>query len=729
MSEFWRKTMKKPELLVPAGNMECLKQAVLNGCDAVYLACKSFGARKFAMNFTNDEIIEAISFCHLYGVRVYVTMNTLIKNSEVDAFLEQASFLHKNGVDALIVQDFGMICLLRETFPNLEIHASTQANISSSDICKLYHDIGVKRVVFSRELSIDEIDSINVDIEKEVFIHGALCISYSGCCLMSSMLGGRSGNRGECAGVCRMPFTLLKNNTPIKENEYLLSTKELNTSHNIKRLLESSIDSFKIEGRMKGPLYVGFITRYYRSLIDGEKFSFEKENQLKTIFNRDFTNGRLFNATDKELMNPKTPNHVGLEIGKVISFNKNKIKIKLFPNSTLHQGDAIRFLNSEEGFIVNYLYDEKGKLTSSSNSICFVDNKINLSQLDTVSKTQDYLLEKDFKTFPNKKVPITFKVIARSKKPLQIIIKDDKYTFVEDGDILEKAINSPTTKEDINRQLSKLGDTPFICHEINIDMDEELFIPLGYLNSLRRKLTEKLISARTSIKNNYQKNDVVFSTNNDNTDLGRIHCYISNEEQLKVCLKNKVDVIYTSKENLYEKYKEKGNIYYFLPKCLISPNTSCRENNVVSDYAKYSSKNTIGSYELNVMNIYTAYYLNKIGISKICLSTELSEDEYNEFINKYREKFGNKTFIILTYGRVQNMIIKGNILELPVNDTNYYLQDSRKRLFPLYYDGRLTHILNHEKKDVNNQLENITKRLDFYEESPEEIESILQRLQ
>ena len=307
------------ELLVPAGNMECLRQAVYNGCDAVYLGCKSFGARKFAVNFSNEEIVEAIKFCHLYGVRVYVTMNILVKDNEVDSFIEQARFLHEVGVDALIVQDFGMICYLREKFPNLEIHASTQANISSRGVCELYKSLGVKRVVFARELSIDEIDSIDVDIEKEAFIHGALCISYSGCCLMSSMLGGRSGNRGECAGCCRMPYSLEKNDKNIIEDKYLLSTKELNTSSEIKRLLESSIYSFKIGGRMKSPLYVGFITRFYRRLIDGEVFDIDTElDKLKTIFNREFTKGRMFLEPDNNFMNTTSPNHMGLLIGKVI---------------------------------------------------------------------------------------------------------------------------------------------------------------------------------------------------------------------------------------------------------------------------------------------------------------------------------------------------------------------------------------------------------------------------
>ena len=178
------------------------------------------------------------------------------------------TFLHKNGVDAIIMQDFGMICLTRQMFPNLEIHASTQANNSSIETISLFEKIGVKRVVVSRELSLDEINSINVPIEIETFIHGALCISYSGNCLMSSMMGKRSGNRGECTGCCRLPYTLYENDRIVQENKYLLSTKELNTSNNISKLLESNITSFKIEGRMKSPEYVGFITKLYRILID-----------------------------------------------------------------------------------------------------------------------------------------------------------------------------------------------------------------------------------------------------------------------------------------------------------------------------------------------------------------------------------------------------------------------------------------------------------------------------
>ena len=204
--------MRKCELLSPVGNMESLYQAIHNGADAVYLGLKSFGARSYAKNFDEEEIIKAIKLCHLYGVKIYITMNTLIKDIEVEDFIKQVDFIHKNGVDAIIMQDFGMICLCRQMFPNLEIHASTQANNTNIETIKLFHDLGVKRVVLSRELSLDEIKKIDIPIELEVFIHGALCISYSGNCLMSSMMGSRSGNRGECTGSCRLPYTLYKNN-------------------------------------------------------------------------------------------------------------------------------------------------------------------------------------------------------------------------------------------------------------------------------------------------------------------------------------------------------------------------------------------------------------------------------------------------------------------------------------------------------------------------------------
>ena len=718
--------MRKHELLVPAGNMECLKQAVYNGCDAVYLACKNFGARKFANNFDREEIVEAIRFCHLYGVRIYVTMNTLVRNEEVEDFIAQARFLHQQGVDALIVQDFGMICRLREQFPNLEIHASTQANISSKEVCELYHQLGVKRVVFSRELSIDEIDSIDVPIEKEAFIHGALCISYSGCCLMSSMLGGRSGNRGECAGVCRMPFALYKGQKKVVDSSYLLSTKELNTSSHIQRLLDSSIYSFKIEGRMKSPFYVGFITRFYRSLIDGEKISLEEEEKrLKTIFNREFTVGRMFFENDKDFMNPKSPNHVGLTIGNVKKVTKDKIVIQLYPGYSLHQGDAIRFLSSQEGFVVNYLYDEGGNLISSTDSIGLLDLKVSPQEGEEVSKTQDYLLMKEFSSYPIRKVPISFHVKAHLQKPLWVEISDGVHSISCEGDLVVSSKTAPMSLEGIQKQFCKLGETPFECTSFKAEVDDHIFIAVKSLNELRRRIIEEFVTLRAEDKISFVENPVSFSTQEEDS-LDYLHCVVYNREQLEICLKNQVSKIYIVDDSLYQEYSSYENVYYFVPRCCLHLSDVLKDKSVVSDYASYKGKKVIGYYPLNVMNIYTAYYLSKIGLSSICLSPELSPLDCISFVEKYRKVFGSKCFQVMGSGRVENMIIKGNILQIEENNYDYSLKDVKGRMFPVMYDGRLTHVYHCDSLPLwKNKTKNIGFVLDFFGISIEEVEKIL----
>ena len=720
----------KHELLVPAGDMECLYQAVFNGCDAVYLAGKSFGARKFANNFSDDELCDAIKFCHLYGVRIYVTMNTLVKNNEVDSFLKQAEFLHKNGVDALIVQDFGMICLLREMFPNLEIHASTQANISSVDVCKLYYKLGVKRVVFSRELSIDEIDSIDVPIEKEAFIHGAICISYSGQCLMSSMLGGRSGNRGECVGSCRMPFSLLENGKVISKNKYLLSTKELNTSYQIKRLLNSSIYSFKIEGRMKSPLYVGFITRLYRSLIDGVKIDLEMENnKLKTIYNRGFTNGRLFNVRDAELMNNDYSNHSGLPIGRVVGVNNDKIKIKLNPGEVLNQYDAIRFLNSKKGFVVNFLYDSKMKFISSSTDECYVDNKVGLEKDDIVTKTQDYLLGKEYNNLPLKKIPISISIVAKIGEKLVVEFSDSIRVVKEEGEVVRGAIRAPLSSESLKEHISKLGNTPFSVDNITVNKDSDIFISIKEINNIRRLLVDKLITEREKGSCYYLKKQVLFDTNYDNnTDIVKgVSCLVRSEEQLKECLLLGVKRIYVVGRDLYNKYKNKKEVYLVALEFSINVEEELVDRNLLTSYGLFNSY-IVGGYSLGATNIYTAYYLYKIGYKIINLSVELSKEEVNSFIDEYNSKFGIIPFELMVYGRICNMKIKGNILGIDDSFSKYSLIDYKNREFPVYYDGRLTYIFNYELRDFSYSIGNkCSLRIDFYNEDSSQVKKVVKK--
>ena len=270
--------MKKIELLAPAGNMTGLVAAIEAGADAVYIGGYAYSARSYAGNFSNEEIVEAINYAHLYGVKIYVAVNTIIYEDEIETFINYIDFLHTNNVDAIIIQDLGMLDLIRKTYPNLEIHASTQMHIHNLEGVKFAKKYGLKRVVLARETSIELIKEIKkeVDIDIEVFGHGALCVSYSGQCLMSSLIGGRSGNRGSCAGTCRLPYDLVsidENKQKIlNQNKYLLSMKDLNTLENIGSLIEAGVDSFKIEGRMKREEYIYLvIVRLLIVIISMEK--------------------------------------------------------------------------------------------------------------------------------------------------------------------------------------------------------------------------------------------------------------------------------------------------------------------------------------------------------------------------------------------------------------------------------------------------------------------------
>lgn len=726
--------MKRHELLVPVGDMECLRQAIMNGCDAVYGGCKDFGARKFAKNFSRDEIVEAIRLCHLYGVKFYVTMNTLVKDSMVSSFLEQIEFLYQHGVDAVIMQDFGMISYVLEKYPNLEVHASTQFNNSSVDDVRLLYEMGVKRVVLSRELSLEEIESISVPIEKEVFIHGALCISYSGCCLMSSMIGGRSGNCGECAGSCRLPYRLFYKDKMISDSKYLLSTKELNTSNQFQQLLNSSIYSFKIEGRMKSPEYVGFITRMYRELIDSngntENLAVKTE-QLKTIFNRDFTQGHLFSSRIDDFMNVKSPNHVGLPIGKVISVDSRRIKIRL--DKDLHQGDGIRFLKSGKGFIVNYLYNKSGLLVSSvsAGDVCYIDNKVDLKKEDVVSKTSDFLLMQELKKLPKRLIPITFSVSAHVGEVFTVQISDGVFQLQATGSVLAEAVSAPVSKEKICKQLKKLGDTPFVCENIIVNMDSNIFLPLREINELRRFLVEQLMNAR--MKPSYQPivKDVVFDKLNLPSLPGK-SAYVYNEEQLLMCQKLGFDCIYTPNLDLFRKMEKCDTVYYAVPHCVFHIDQNIKSRNLIRDYFKFSDYDRlVGDYTLNVYNIYTAYYLYRLGLKKITLSVELSVSEIHDFIHRFQAVFGIKPNVeVISYGLVCDMIIKGNILGLKEDDFSYYLEDLRGRRFPVFYHGNKSYILNYQSflPDEFSSLKDVVSfRYQFFLESKDDIQDIVKK--
>ena len=583
------------ELLVPAGDINSFYAGLNAGADAIYLSGKMFGARSYAKNFTDDELKTVLKLGKIYGVKIYVTMNTLVKEQEVEDFLKEVEFLYSLGVDAILMQDFGMISLCLEKYPNLVIHASTQVNSSSYETIKLLYEMGVKRVVLPREMSIDEIKKIDIPIEIEVFIHGALCVSYSGNCLFSSMLGGRSGNRGECVGSCRLPYKLYKDKTLIDEG-YLLSMKELNTSVDIKKL-PHNVTSLKIEGRMKSPSYVGFITKYYRKILDGEELSTKDLEDLKSMFYRGFTKGHLFN--DEYLINKKSPNHLGSHLGKVIDVNDERIRIEL--DKPLLQGDGIRFKESNKGMIVNYLYDLKDNLINKGNfkQIIEVDNKVKLTSLDEVRKTTDKSLEiTDFTI--TRKVPINIDVKAKVGEEFVLTFNDLKHTVTYTGNVVEKSINNPISKDRLISQLEKLGNTPFITKHINVDMDEDIFIRIGDLNVARRTLSERLIGERL---NDY-KEPIIKEVTFD-----------------KINTKEIIDL------DSYEKIERNP---FYLKDVL-------KDKSIVSNLFRPTT-NVTSSYHLNVFNSYTAYYLYKLGYKAVTLSVELNSSELKDLIESIRKR-------------------------------------------------------------------------------------------
>lgn len=686
--------MKKIELLSPAGSMDALKAAIHNGADAIYLGGKKFGARAFAQNFSVNELIEAINYAHIYNVKIYITVNTIIYEDEFEDALDFIEFLYKNNVDAVIMQDIGLMYEAHKRFPGLIIHASTQCHNHNIENIEFFKSIGVKRVILDREMSLEEIKKLNTDMEIEIFIHGALCISYSGCCLMSYLGGGRSGNRGECTGCCRLPYKLIENNKEHKTNgEYLISTKELNTSKRIKEIMDSNIVSLKIEGRMKSPEYVGFITKYYRNIIDGKKITEEDEKKLSLLFNRDFTEGYLFN--ENNITNIKTSNHQGIIIGKIIEVNKKFVKIKL--NEDLDQEDGIRFENNK-GMIVNKLYNSKMLLVSSvsKNSVAIIENKCDINKLGSVRKTTSVKLLKELQNYEQKKLDVSFTVKAKTGEALEIVINDGTFILSEKGNKIEKSQTSETTREMIVKQLSKLGNTPFRLKEIEIIKDDNIFISITELNSIRRNLVSKLIDKKTKIKPK-EINKVVDKVINYKDNKETINIFVNNEEQYRAAKEENVDNIYTSNVFLHKKYPE---TFYKLPRVILSRENITNDNLLITEIGSivYSSNNNVfGSYELNAINNHSLQLLHQRGIKQITISPEIN-DKINLIDNI------NNNIEIIVYGWIEAMVMKHCIVKNITNNHScnkkYYLKNKNNELYPIVQNNCLTTILNY--KPINN---------------------------
>lgn len=683
--------MKKVELLAPAGNMENLKYAVMAGCDAVYLGLKKFGARAFSSNFSDNEFIEAVNYCHLYGVKVYVTLNTIIYDYEVEDFLKTVDFIHKNNVDAVLIQDLGMLDLVRKTYPNFEVHASTQMHIHNLDGVKVLEKLGIKRAVLARETSIDTIKYIkeNSNIELEVFVHGALCVSYSGECLMSKFIGGRSGNRGECAGACRLSYDVVDcNNNILNKNKYPISTKDLNTIYYIDKLIESGVASLKIEGRMKSKEYVYMVVKLYRDTIDNYyktgKVIVNEEYllKLKKIFNREYTKGFLFNINNNELINSYRPNHMGVNVGKVLNYKNGYATILLTDHVSI--GSGLRVLsknNKDVGILVNEFY-KNNKLVKDAykNDIISIKVHDKVFKNDIVVITNDKSISNDIEDYVKnnkRKVLISGKVSCK----LGIItleVSDGINKVVVSSNNVFKSINKSTTKEDISVKLNKLVNTVYKFNSLDINIDSNLFIPLKEINGLKNNMVV-LLNDKRLYKINYVKSKYYI----DLPDFKKeelITCYTNNINNLD----KKYDIVYTDKNCLprvVDKYENYNNVMI----------------GELGGFNKCSNVTTDVSF--NVVNSYAVAFLHSMGASCVTLSYEMTDTDIENLVNSYINRYNKRPNLeLIVYGYPVIMCSKYS-LNKEYNKNILYLKDRFNNKFRVITKNNIMYIYFYNKID------------------------------
>ena len=723
--------MKKIELLSPVGDFECLKAAVQNGADSVYFGASNFNARISASNFDLTNLKDAISYAKLRGVHTHLTLNTLIKDSEFEDAVLLAKKAYEFGIDAIIVQDLGLARYLIKNFPDLPIHASTQMTIHNLEGVIEAEKLGFKRVVLSRELSLDEISYIcsHSNVEIETFIHGALCICYSGQCLFSSMVGGRSGNRGKCAQPCRLPYDFLSKDNIVKNEEkvldkgYLLSTKDLCSLEFIPALIEAGVMCFKIEGRMKSPEYVATVTRIYRKYIDlalsDKPYKIDNKDieDLKQVFNRGgFSTGHLDKEANKDLVYPTKQNHMGIYVGNVSNVKPNKGHVLLNLTAPISIGDTISFEKEPSKYTISELmiknkniqdakkgeYVEIGRMKGNINTGDKI-YKLSSKELSTFAK-ESYQNE-------NKKIKLKACISLEKNKPIILKVSTSKnsnplfnnisLTFTSD-DVPVEAKNKPITIEKIIEQLSKTTDTIFEFEKIDVKLEDNLFLPsIKSLNELRRNaLDEILYTAKGKILRISPKIDKIPNKKTKTHIKGKKnislllnilsldfdYSTLENVDNIYIPLKYFVDKNF---EKIIKKITTKFDTYIYLP-TVIKNNYKNLLNIVIDKSAekyrikgfvisnlgnitfleninkKYKNKfKFIGNYTLNVYNNNSIDELKELGISMLTISPEL---DLNTITNITKSSSIDEQLIV--YGRT------------PLMNINYCLLGKTNKCYP-----------------------------------------------
>lgn len=508
---------KNIELLAPAGSWEALEAAVNAGADAVYMGGRAFGARAYASNFDKEEMAKAVYFAHMHRVRLYVTVNTLVDDSELGELADYLLFLNNVGVDGIIVQDLGVIRLARRIVPELPLHASTQMTITNSGGVDFAVAAGMERSVLARELSLKEIDAAcKRGTEIETFIHGALCVCYSGQCLMSSLIGGRSGNRGRCAQPCRLPYKLLnvKGEDMLSgkdAGQYLLSPKDMNTLHILPQLIETGVVSYKIEGRMKRPEYVAVVVDAYRRAIDSYlagNYHVPEEDfaNIEQIFNRDFTTAYMVNRPGKEMMSDRRPNNRGVLVGRVAKLDKQRNKAVIKLEKELHLGDGLEFWVSVGGRVGTTVTEmlRNGAVVESaaSGEQVTIDVPKGVRLNDRVFRTLDSRLMayagQFFGTDAKKRISVDVVVTAKLGQPMTVVMTDDEGNvgYGETDFIVEAARKRALDEAAVRKQMDRLGTTEYFLNSLKFIHDENVMVPMSEMNEARRMACEALDAAR-----------------------------------------------------------------------------------------------------------------------------------------------------------------------------------------------------------------------------------------
>ncbi|MBD1216925.1 MAG: U32 family peptidase [Aphanizomenon flos-aquae Clear-A1] len=686
MTSISTSTLEIPELLAPAGNWECAKAAIENGADAIYFGLEKFNARMRAENFTVADLPELMEFLHLRGVKGYITLNTLIFAQELTEVQQYLKTIISAGVDAVIVQDVGICRLIRHLSPDFPIHASTQMTITSAAGVEFAKSLGCQLVVLARECSILEINKIqkqilskNISLPLEIFVHGALCVAYSGQCLTSEALGGRSANRGECAQACRMPYDLIANGEVVNlgNRKYLLSPQDLAGLEVLPELVKSGVTSLKIEGRLKAPEYVANVTRVYRQALNQiikthiETFSHTEKDQynLEMAFSRGLYTGWFEGINNQELVHGRFGKKRGVYLGEVTRIKNAEITVKL--EAPVKAGDGIVFdcghpERKEEGGRI-YAVIPNGKETI----LTFGRNDLNFHSIhigDKVWKTNDPELDKQIRQSytgenPQFTRPINIEVHGEIGEKLIAVCRDElgNIVQVESEIFIAEAHTRPLSIERLKEQFGRLGNTPFYLDTFINHLNSNIMLPVSELNRMRREIVSKLEDLRSKPKlwqlNHHAKwQDLITNKYTAILSSPSLIVLVRNIEQLKAVLTTDIKTIYCEFEDP-RNYKEAVKIVresaeeitiFVAPPRITKPgetwilkqvHASQADGYLIRNYDQleyFANEKCVGDFSLNIANPLTAdYFKNRFNLERLTVSYDLNINQLEDLITNY----------------------------------------------------------------------------------------------